>query len=1467
MSYSFNDIDYIDKIEFNIFTNNDIKDYSSINSEEGINIPETYDLGEPKRGGLVDTRLGVTDGNLQCAFCGLNANNCQGHHGHTKLGMPIFHYGFLSYIKSILMCICFKTSKLLIDIHDENLKYLFKLEGKKRLDEIKLLSSKVLVSNVGIPVPKIKLEIKNSIINFIAEYKLTSSQDSSEKKNLKEYLNSSDIYDILLNISNEDWDFMGFNSKRSRPEDLIIKYLPIPTITIRPSLKTEYLALSTFEDSMIHILVEIIKNNNKLIKNKDKEQSGITDIYTTDTANLLQYHCATLFDNNSLSLPTNEQKVGGKPAKSVSERLKGKTGRIRSNLMGKRVDFSARTVITGDPNININELGVPIKIATNLTFPEIVTHENKQRLNQLVKNGRDIYPGANFVRRKSQFNSRVNIIDLRYRNNIELEIGDTIDRHIVNGDYVLLNRQPSLHKFSMMAHNIKVIDDDDLNTFRLNVCATPPYNADFDGDEMNLHVPQNIQTQLELEYIGNLKNNIISSRYSAPIIEFVQDTVLGLYKLTDDSVKINWRDAMNLLTYCKDIKDTSIEKNKIYSGKEICSRLIYDNINVSKAGVEINNGVIKKGKLTSKINQMLLGNIWYKYGSDKSIDFLFNGQRIIANWLLMEGFSVGISDIILNKSDKIDIIKETEKKKMEIFHLITEIENNSDMIDSETFENSITENLKSNKGVIEKMVMSKLDDSNGYFLMAKKYGAGSKGSGINLMQMSGALGQDILEYKRIPKKVNGRSLPHFFQNDDGAVARGYITRSYFDGLTPSDFFFHNMAAREGLIDTAIKTQDTGYISRKLMKGCEDAMLKYDNTVRIVNNQIIQFVYGDNGVDQTRQTTQHLSLINKDDKKILSQYFFNSSEIKILSSKFKLDNFNNINNKYYDELILNINELRKIQQKFIMNYIIVIDSYASPINFKRLVIDIINFSSSKDKKELINPMYIYDKINYILSKCNIINYTKPNSIKSKDNDQYRFLLKLFLFEYLSPKIIIDKYKLTKYKFDILVQQIIDEFIISQTEPGEMVGSLGAQHIGEPSTQMTLNTFHSTGAGVVGMQGVPRLRELISITKNIKTPSMEIYLNDNENYDNVKKIKSYINLNKFSDIIFSFLIIYDIDKNGIVKKDNISNMFNVYDTQNNDISTMPFIIKIILDKNKMINYSISLFEVKTQFVKYWKENFTNVKNIKRQDKEIINNIISCGIMSNNENEKNPIIHIRFDMKNYNLNKIINFKDLIFNKIIIKGLNDVKNVNLVEKQFIKFDNNNKINTIKEYALITDGINIKDIRYIKGIDLERFITNDINITYKYYGIEAARSLLIKELTSVFSSSGNDVNYHHISILIDIITHKGILISIDRHGLPKLDSEPLANVSFENEMKNFISAAMYNQVDNVESVASRIICGRVIKGGTGSFDLVMDNELIEDSEYIQTTLQDEQLTIIFTKNEIFEDILNKKQINCFLPL
>jgi len=847
----------ISRIEFQVLTNKQVKSMSVVRQDiHGINQTDTQTDGQATRGGLLDPRLGTTELGILCATCGQNNNKCYGHSGHTDLAEPVFHFGYLDIVKSVLSCICLNCSKLLIYKNEEEMNEILKSNkrGKNRFAEVKKLTSNISYcarteQNCGVPVSKIKKDVKkgSGIIQIVAETNVQSSgseegpAQSSDKKKIRKILTPRMVYDILKNVSDEDYYIMGFDPSKCRPEDFIIKVFLIPPIAIRPSVKMSLSSSTNYEDMLIGKLVDIIKTNIRIRKQLDKEISGEEPKYLDLNIQLLQYHIATYFDNENMSLPKSEQKSGGKPTKSISDRIRGKTGRIRGNLMGKRVDFSARTVITSDPNLSLDELGVPIKIAMNITFPEVVTLYNIDEMNKLVKNGRFIYPGANNIKPYHMNDSKRHLIDLRYRKKgIKLRPGDIVERHIKDGDAVLFNRQPSLHKLSMMSHRVKVINDDRLATFRINVTVTTPYNADFDGDEMNMFVPQQIQTQMELTQIANASLHIITPRTSGTIIKLKQDAVVGSYLITDKNVNVPWKEVMNILMNCtnidsqlKKIKKVDINTHKLFS------TILPQSINyIDGDKIEIKNSELIKGIVNGNIlNDSIIGNSWDRHGPKQTKDFIDNIQRLVVNYFLTRGFTTGLSDAMTTTAENADVRKYLEEKMLEVQHLITEIENFPDLIDAETFEEQIYSLLMVVRSEVAKKIMKKSNSSNNFYAMIASK---SKGSDINLGQIVGGNGQDILQFKRIQKKVNGRSIVHFCQNDDTAAGRGFLVGSFFSGLEPHEFYFHHMAGREGLIDTAIKSV-TGDTKLVIIENGKTKLVNIGDWIDalLVNNSDIQ----------------------------------------------------------------------------------------------------------------------------------------------------------------------------------------------------------------------------------------------------------------------------------------------------------------------------------------------------------------------------------------------------------------------------------------------------------------------------------------------------------------------------------------------------------------------------------------------------------------------------------------------------
>ena len=1433
-------------VEFSIFTNKDVKKYSAVKNDPlGISIAESYDNYEPKKGGLVDLRLGTCDPYLPCSTCGLNSNKCPGHFGHTELAEPVFHYGFLNHLKSTLQCICLRCSNILVDRTPELAAKLLLKQPKARFTEIRQLCKNINhCHHCGVPVPNIKKEIKEKT----ASVKILIERDSKNinidektgerselKKKIIEELTPRDCYNILRLVSNTDASLLGFNTKRSRPEDMIMLRFPIPPVTIRPTAKIDFQSSSTMENSLTLKIADIINNNNKVRKEIEKQNmEGDETNYKQDVATLVQYHVATFYDNESIALPRSEFKTGGKPTKSIKERLSGKQGRIRLNLMGKRVDFSGRTVITADPYINIDQLGVPLKIAMELTVPEEVTPYNIKYLSALVRNGRDTYPGANFVKRTIIVDGKKveQRIDLKFRKkDIRLQYGYIVERHMLNDDYVLFNRQPTLHRPSMMGHRVHILRRDDCNTFRMNVSVCEPYNADFDGDEMNIHLAQSIQARTELKMIANSKYQIILPKNSSPVIGCLQDTLSGAYMLSTFNTTFDGYTANMLLANTSFINKEKLDKNKRYTGAELFSKIIPKGINRiiksdNKIIFEIKNGEIITGildkKSLSNARNSIVHYIWDKYGADATQNFIDDSQRIILNYLMLQGQTIGFKDILPDKKLEKKFNTLIKQKLLQIKSKITKYENSLTKISSEIIEDDIQADLSSFGPDIGASLMKTLDNSNFFYVIIK---SGAKGSAKNIQQIMGCIGQMNVEGTRIKKSVNRRSLPYFHQDDDTPEARGFISNNYVKGLEAYEMFFQTIAGRAGLIDTAIKTARTGYIQRKLIKALEDLRIQYDGTVRGSNNIIVQFCYGESGINQLTQTQLHLNLVNMSDTDIINNLLLSKQELK----KFKKD-YSKLNKELFTTLKEKRKMLRIASQNNTLDYKVIEDKFFLPVNLYRLAQE---YSNNQSNKIDLDPEYIINEFNKIMNDNNLLIFSAKNKTIRNNELKHKDLFYTSLLTFLSPKIVIFQLKLNKKKFDELINEIRKSFLKSIVEPGEMVGILAAQSIGEPTTQFTLDTKHSAGVGSKTKitSGVKRVEELFHYSKKISTPIMNVYFDDNIKNDKnkVNLIASqlnYLNLSKLIDFAEIYYDMLDESKlSKILKNDNVSNPFFINNVKANLKST-PFVIRLKINLEKILDYETNLLDIKTKFISYWYHNLNNVKLIKDKiGKELIKKISKLGIYSNNLD----IIHIRLTLNNFNTKTMSTLLDFILNKITLKGAINIKNVSVIESINTYVGKNNKLERSKEYKLITSGISFNEILKIKGVDSKRTNCNDVHYVYKKYGVEAARHIIISELITTFN---NKINYTHISVLADLMTHLGKIISIDRNGIPKLENEVMSKASFEMTMDHFLNAALYNQTDKLRSLSSRIMMGKTINGGTSAFDIELDADKLIRSEY-----------------------------------
>jgi len=826
---------------------------------------DTYDEdGFPIAMGLMDPRMGVIEPGLRCKTCGqrVGKDKCPGHFGHIDLAMPVIHVGHVKTIRDCLRSSCRDCGHLLLtkkereDFIDE-LK-LYEKEGRNTTYLYKQIVKEARKADkcphCGREIGKIELD------------KPTSLRENGKK------LTPSEIREWLEKIRDEDLPLLDINVKASRPEWMILTVLPVPPVTVRPSVTLQSGERS--EDDLTHKLVDVIRINQRLQENRD---AGAPQLIVEDLWELLQYHITTYLDNQTSGIPPARHR-SGRPLKTLAQRLKGKEGRFRSNLSGKRVNFSARTVISPDPNLSINEVGVPIKIAEELTIPVKVTIHNidwcKQIIIQKYTNEADgtYVAGVNYVIKNADgMKRRIKITDKNAETVAEkLEIGSIIERQLMDGDLALFNRQPSLHRMSMMAHRVKVVPN---KTFRFNLCVCPPYNADFDGDEMNLHVIQGEEAKAEAEILMKVQENILSPRFGGAIIGGIHDIISGCFLLTNNDRKIPFEIASYLLgsvDYHDDIPvHLDEEKNRYVYGRDIFSVLLppdltmrykakaYENTDDEHAYVVIRDGKLLQGTVDENsigaFKGRILDRIIRDHGMKAGREFIDNVTRLGIAVASMIGFTTSIDDEDIPEEAKRKIADGLDKAMKKIKNLVKayeegELESLPGRSLEETLEMEIMRVTGRARDMAGEIAGEHLGLQNSAVIMAK---SGARGSMLNLSQMSGCVGQQAVRGERIHRGYQYRTLPHFKKHDLGAQAKGFVASSYKKGLNPTEYFFHSMGGREGLVDTAVRTSRSGYMQRRLINALEDIKVENDGSVRQAGGQLIQFLYGEDGVDPTR----------------------------------------------------------------------------------------------------------------------------------------------------------------------------------------------------------------------------------------------------------------------------------------------------------------------------------------------------------------------------------------------------------------------------------------------------------------------------------------------------------------------------------------------------------------------------------------------------------------------------------------
>ncbi|ERL89280.1 hypothetical protein D910_06653 [Dendroctonus ponderosae] len=885
-----------------------------------------------------------------------------------------------------------------------------------------------------------------------------------------------DVLQLFMMIPTSDIVLLGMDPKKAHPKDLLLTRMLVPPVSIRPSVVSDVKA-GTNEDDLTIKQSEIVFLNDVIEKHRS---SGASFNMYQEGWDFLQLQSALYINSELSGVPLHM--MPKKPGRGLVQRLKGKQGRFRGNLSGKRVDFSSRTVISPDPNLEIDQVGVPRHVAMILTFPERVIRANIDMLRNLIMNGPDRWPGANYVQQKgSEFKKF-----LRYGNKEklaqELKLGDIVERHLHDDDIVLFNRQPSLHKLSIMAHRVKVHNH---RTFRFNECVCNPYNADFDGDEMNLHLPQTEEAKAEALILMGNKSNLVTPRNGELLIAATQDFLTGAYLLSKKDTFFDRSHAFQLAANLLAGSDTHmdidlpppciIKPKTLWSGKQIISLIFKPNkkchilANMEAKGKSYTKNkemCVKDSYVLIRNSQLLAGtldkghlgsggkggNIFYvilrDFGQEFAIKSMWRLSRMTSNYLMNTGFSIGIGDVtpseaLIKRKNHLlktgyqkcdEYITQMEQRKLECQPGCTA---------EETLEAMMLKELSVIRDHAGQACLAELPSTNSPLVMAL---SGSKGSLINISQMIACVGQQALNGKRVPDGFEDRSLPHFDHHSKTPYAKGFVENSFFSGLTPTEFFFHTMGGREGLVDTAVKTAETGYMQRRLIKVLEDLVVHYDGSVRNADGGIVQLAYGCDGLDPIYMEGKDCPV---DFDRVLAHI------------KAKCP--------YRNEVPLNGGQIIRATKAFL-------DTGA------------LNECSQDFKNELSKFMnLIADKVERILTR----------------------------FGYTS--VVKEIERLTCSQLVTFLETCGQKYTKSIIEPGTAVGALAAQSIGEPGTQMTLKTFHFAGVASMNItQGVPRIKEIINATKTISTPIINACLVNDKDDSFARVVKARLERTTLGDI---------------------------------------------------------------------------------------------------------------------------------------------------------------------------------------------------------------------------------------------------------------------------------------------------------------------------------------------------------------
>lgn len=1424
-------------LKFGIQSNQDIVNQAVLEVSDQL----LYDIEKgrtPSAHGPLDPRLGTSSKTGKCSTCLQPLALCVGHFGHVRLPLPAFHIGYLRYVTIILQNICKDCGKVLLteperkqflkalrrpgidnmrrtqilkQINDQCKKvkicpYCESVNGTIRKQGVlKLVHDKFVSYNKSTAQKKSAPPEKIVFDATFADAKKFNPELEKHMKKAMEDMNPLRVLNLFKKISPTDCELLGLDPAEGRPEMFLWQYLPAPPICIRPSVQQE---TSSNEDDITTKLAEIVLVSSLI---RAALQKGVAIQTIMEQWEYLQLQIAMYVNAD---VPGLSQPGFGKPIRGFCQRLKGKQGRFRGNLSGKRVDFSGRTVIGPDPNLGVDQVAVPQLVAKNLTYPERVQRQNIDKLRQCILNGPDVWPGAQGLIKNEEGGYKINLkFGDREMFAKQLSYGDVVERHLEDGDIVLFNRQPSLHKLSIMSHTAKIRP---WRTFRLNECACGPYNADFDGDEMNLHVPQTEEARAEAINLMGVKYNLATPKNGEPVIAATQDFITAAYLL---SSKDKFFDRKTFTYICNmmllaedhlDLPPPAVFKPRmLWTGKQIFNVMIRPNkkspvrlnfdakcrdfdgkaanktpdMDVNDGWLVVRNSEVMCGRMDkSTVGSGKKDSVFYvilrDFGPDYAVASMNRLAKLCARFLTQRGFSIGVGDVFPSDDLTAEKGELVEKAYAETDRVIEQFKNGTlqkaagcDM--EMTMENKISGILSRVRQQAGNYCVQTLSRNNAPLIMAK---SGSKGSDINVAQMVALVGQQIIGGQRVVDGFQDRTLPHFHKNARQPPSKGFVRNSFYTGLRPTEFLFHAMSGREGLVDTAVKTAETGYMSRRLMKSLEDLSTQYDNTVRTSGGGIVQFQFGADNLDPVdmegsampvnfdRSWTHAENLTWSNDDAALLPEEINRICQEMLDKERK----NYVRRRLGTDEILAYNDQRDFA----------IDEHEGARNFLESVGRYVAGRAERLKKAR-RAVGLEDSVSYGEDAIML------DDVSEEDRQ--------------AAQTYVDRaFKVSEATLRKFVQMCLTKYAKAHVEPGHAVGAVGAQSIGEPGTQMTLKTFHF--AGVAGMsitQGVPRIKEIINASKTISTPVISCPLLNDKQIEAAKVVKGRIEKTFISDVLSYIEDEWHANTANIVLQVDLKALADLHLG-----ITMQDIADAIV-RAKKLKMKLEATDLRV--------GHDRIEVVVRNDYYDVSAAKKAAKVRAAAAEKGITITGNMDEAADMLLRV-NYLKRLLPTVAISGYPEATRA-------IIQTSSDKEEKDQTHGVVVEGYGLQKCMTTEGVIGEKTRTNSVMECRDILGIEAARTTIAHEISEVMGDMGIDPR--HMQLLADVMTYKGEVLGITRFGLSKMRDSVLQLASFEKTPDHLFDAAAGMKTDRIEGVSECIIMGQTMSLGTGAFQVV----------------------------------------------